>query len=206
MLGFIYFSVTSHKDGRKQHTCKYCQKVVFKIPRHLEDCHADIPDVAHALAYPQKSKERRAALAKIRREGDYEISVERLKSKEKAFAVRKGKLDSELSPCPNCYGFFRAKFLYKHSKHCPANVLSQESSTKLNKNILKSSRSLLATAIVDDKNHQTIVNEVVAKMTQDKYALIIKTDRLLLTYGAAMYEKDGQKRRSDISYKRSRNF
>ena len=201
MLNVIYFTVKSHKDGRKQHTCKYCQKKVFKIPRHLEDCHEDITEVAHALAYPQKSKERRAAFAKIRREGDYEPSVERLKSKEKAFAVRKGKPDNELSPCPNCYGFFRAKFLYKHSKHCPANVLSHERSTQLHCNILKSSRSLLATAIVDDKNHHTIVNEVVAKMTQDTYALIIKTDKLLLTYGAAMFEKDGPKRRSEISYK-----
>ena len=67
--------------------------------------------------------------------------------------------------------------------------------------MLKLSRSLLATAIVDDKNHQTVVHEVVAKMIQDSYALIIKTDKLLLTYGAAMYEKEGPKRRSKISYK-----
>ena len=60
--------------------------------------------------------------------------------------------------------------------------------------MLKSSRSLLATAIVDEKNRQTVVNEVVAKMIQDSYALISKTDKLLLTFGAAMYEKDRPKR------------
>ena len=93
------------KDGRKQHTCKFCKKRVFKIPRHLEDCHPDISEVVHALAYPQRSKERRAVFAKIRQEGDYKPSVERLKSKDQAIAVRKGKADNELLPCPNCYGF-----------------------------------------------------------------------------------------------------
>ena len=38
-------------------------------------------------------------------------------------------------------------------------------------------------------------------MSQDCHALTIKTDKLLLTYGAAMYEKHGSKRRSEISYK-----
>ena len=47
MLNVIYFTVKSHKDGRKQHTCKYCKKKVFKIPHHLEDCQENITKVAH---------------------------------------------------------------------------------------------------------------------------------------------------------------
>ena len=41
----------------------------------------------------------------------------------------------------------------------------------MKQNTLKSSRSLLATAIVDDKNHQTVVNEVVVKMIQRQRCL-----------------------------------
>ena len=189
-----------HKDGRKQHTCKYCKKKIFKVPRHLEDCHSETTEVARALAFPSGSKERRAAFAKIRREGDYEPSLSRLKEKNHAIAVRQGKQKNELSPCPHCFGFFQPKFLYRHAKYCPANVLSEESNN-VGQGLLKSSRSLLATAMTDDSKHQTIIKEIISKMKQDAYTLIMKTDPLLLSYGAVMFEKDGNKRRIEISYK-----
>ena len=66
---------------------------------------------------------------------------------------------------------------------------------------LKSTRSLLATAIIDDRKHQLIMNDVISKMNQDIYTLMIKTDKLLLKYGNLKYEKDGPNRRSEISYK-----
>ena len=155
-----------HKDGRKQHTCKYCKKKIFKVPRHLEDCHSETTEVARALAFPSGSKERRAAFAKIRREGDYEPSLSRLKEKNHAIAVRQGKQKNELSPCPHCFGFFQPKFLYRHAKYCPANVLSEESNN-VGQGLLKSSRSLLATAMTDDSKHQTIIKEIISKMKQN---------------------------------------
>lgn len=173
--------------------------MIFKIPRHLEDCHSETIEVARALAFPTGSKERRAALAKIRREGDYEPSVNRLKEKDHAIPVRKGKQENELSPCPHCFGFFQPKFLYRHAKFCPATVLSEDS--KVGQGILKSSRSLLATAITDVAKHQTVIKEVISKMNQDTYTLKIKTDQLLLAYGSVMFEKDGSKRRNEIAYK-----
>ena len=123
IAGFIYFAVRMHKDGRKQHTCKYCHKTVVKVPLHLEDCHSEVSEVVHALAYPSKSKEHRTAFAKIRREGDYQPSVKMLKTKDKALAVCRGKKDIELSLCPNCCGIFSTKFLYRHMKHCLATFL-----------------------------------------------------------------------------------
>ena len=167
----------------------------------MEDCHGNETQVARALAFPVNSQERRAAFAKLRREGDYVSSVENLKQRSHARAVREGKGDNELSPCPHCYGFFQAKFLWKHSRHCPAQLLAKDSDEKPGHNILKSSRALLATSMVDNKNHRQVVDNIISTMNQDKYTLMIKTDQLLLTYGAVMLEKDGMKRKGEISYK-----
>ena len=45
-------------------------------------------EVARALAFPIKSIERIAAIAQLRREGDYSKSVDNVKHRSQAIAVR----------------------------------------------------------------------------------------------------------------------
>ena len=171
------------------------------MPRHLETCHSNESEVAQALAFPLNSTERRAAFARIRREGDYSESVSNLKVKSKAIAVRRNKNDDEVSPCPQCFGFFKARFLWRHAEHCPAQILAKEPSQKPGHNILKNSRVLLAASVINNERHRDVMEGIISKMNQDVYTLIIKTDPLLLTYAAILMERDGLRRKGEISYK-----
>ena len=101
--------------------------------------------------------------SKLRREGHYASSVENLKQRSHARAVREGKGDNELSPCPHCYGFFQAKFLWKHSRQCPWQLLA-EVMKSLMITFLKSSRALLATSMVDSTNHRQVADNIICTM------------------------------------------
>ena len=84
------------------------------MPRHLETCHSNESEVAQALVFPLNSTERRAAFAQIRREGELSKSVSNLKVKSKAIVVQRNTDDDEVSPCPHCFGCFKAWFLWRH--------------------------------------------------------------------------------------------
>ena len=178
-----------------------CVKRLFKMPRELETCHANELEVARALAFPINSAERRAAFAQIRIEGDYSKSVDNVNHRSHAIAVRRNKNTDEVSPCPHCFGFFKARFLWRHSKHCPAQILTKEPSQKPGSNILKNSRVLLAASLVDNEKHREVMTSIISKINHVTYALIIKTDQLLLTDGAILLEGDGLHKKNEISYK-----
>ena len=116
-------------------------------------------EVARALAFPINSIERIAAIAQLRREGDYSKSVDTLKHRSQAIAVRRNKNADEASPCPHCFGFFKVRFLWRHSKHCPVQILTEEPSQKPGSNILKNSRVLLAAS---SEKHRELMTSIIS--------------------------------------------
>ncbi|MEQ2253560.1 hypothetical protein ILYODFUR_033474, partial [Ilyodon furcidens] len=58
------------KDGsrlyNKKHYCLYCPQSCLKMARHLVHKHSDEPEVAKAISFPLKSKERKLCMDFIR--------------------------------------------------------------------------------------------------------------------------------------------
>ena len=68
-----------HRKWEKKYACPYCEKLFPKLPRHLAQMHKEKVDVATALAYPEKLKERRSHLDALSNKGNYPHNVEVLK-------------------------------------------------------------------------------------------------------------------------------
>ncbi|XP_034082761.1 uncharacterized protein LOC117553090 isoform X2 [Gymnodraco acuticeps] len=71
----IVVGASQKQDGirvyNKRHYCLYCSRPYAKMARHLEKAHEDKVDVAKALSFPKRSKERRHQLNYIRNRGNY---------------------------------------------------------------------------------------------------------------------------------------
>ena len=107
--------------GHKEHFCVYCEEKHWALPRHFQRHHKKEKEVAEALSYKTKSKERRDAWAFLKRKGDFNANMKSLKEYKETIAVVRGSsgdVVTEFVPCPHCFGFFNSKTLYKHVKVC----------------------------------------------------------------------------------------
>ena len=113
-------------------------------------------------------------------------------------AVRRLKVNKseEQLPCEFCYGIFKARKLSKHSKECFMREREREregggggvAENTRKVNAAKSSRIMLSSHITD--GHSQNVNcYVLANMRRDQYHLVIRTNKLLVAYGAIELEK-----------------
>ena len=187
------------KSGHKGHYCLYCKKKQQRLPRHLENKHKAEDLVQEALTFQRKSKKRNNIWSFIQRKGDYQISVERKKNSQSMLAVRRltvNKSEEQL-PCEFCYGIFKARKLSEHSKKCFMRERVAENTRKVN--VVKSSRIMLSSDITDGHS-QDINRYILANMQRDQYHLIIRTDKLLMAYGAIELEKKEIDRYHDVSY------
>ena len=187
------------KSGHKGHYCLYCKKKQQRLPRHLENKHKAEDLVQEALTFPKKSEKRNNIWTFIQRKGDYHISVERKKNSQSMLAARRltvNKSEEQL-PCEFCYGIFKARKLSEHSKKCFMRERVAENTRKVN--VVKSSRIVLSSDITDG-HLQDINRYILANIQRDQYHLIIRTDKLLMAYGATELEKKEIDRYHDVSY------
>ena len=176
------------KSGHKEHYCGYCEKFVFRLPRHLERHHEKEDKVQQVLQHPSKSKDRRDAWSSIRRVGDYKANIEALRSNSGKVIVARAVSKSEAHdfvPCKYCNGFFFARTLYKHEKSCPVRI---KTAGDANYSSLKSSRALLDAAVANgsfDNVHKLLFSA----MNRDESLITIRNDQSLLLYGAVQLRK-----------------
>ena len=109
------------KDGRQLHCCLYCGEWQYRIPRRMERKHKIEHSVENILKLAKT--ERKQEFAKLRTEGNYQSTIERMKHKNYNLTVtRKGKLpEQKYVPYLNCYGLFNPTTLDKHAKLCAGN-------------------------------------------------------------------------------------
>ncbi|XP_047123340.1 uncharacterized protein LOC124806446 isoform X3 [Hydra vulgaris] len=185
-----------HKHGHKKHYCLYCEKLLSKIPRHLEHIHKQEELVIEALRYPKKNKERRNMWTYIERKGDFNVNINNIKSSKKITSVRKCTVnkDDELLPCEYCYGFFRARKLCEHVSKC-----FRRGSDNKEISYIKASRILVGQSSLTD-NAKIVHEHILTTMKHDKLHLVIRNDKLLLTYGAVEVGKKERDRYHDVGY------
>ncbi|XP_048879711.1 uncharacterized protein LOC125748000 isoform X7 [Brienomyrus brachyistius] len=110
------------KYNKKQY-CLFCDKPYSKIARHIEQVHRNEVEVAHALQFPRKSKERRQNLDYLRNRGNFIHNHQVLKQRRGVLVPRKQSSNTAELPkhyvhCLNCHGLFLKKYLWKHTKNC----------------------------------------------------------------------------------------
>ena len=182
-----------HIHGHKGHNCIFCGKVYSKMPRHLEQKHSDEARVKDALSHPSGSKGRKEIWTVLRREGDFEISIQAMQENMKPCAVRIGKKASgDQLPCEYCKGFFDKRKISIHLKRCFRRKEDSKSS-------VKSSRILLAATLFDGKFSE-VQQKIIPIIKDANLALIIRNDNLLLTLAGVELDKKDVSRYHDITY------
>ena len=182
-----------HIHGHKGHNCIFCGEVYSKMPRHLEQKHSDEARVKDALSYPSGSKGRKEIWTTLRREGDFEISIQAMPENMKPGTVRIGKKASgDQLPCEYCKGFFDKRKISIHLKRC---FRRKED----NKSSVKSSRILLAATLFDGKFSE-VQKKIIPIIKDANLALVIRNDNLLLTLAGVELDKKDVSRYHDITY------
>ena len=167
------------------------------MTRYLNRAHKCEEKVAAALT--KEPGARIKAFAKLRREGDFESNIAKLKSNNlNIVVVREGKVTrDDYTVCTRCCGFFTKRTIAKHLKLCYGDTA--ESVKRIEG--LRASRMFLASALVSDEKYKSFSSEIIGRMSSNEHLFLIKNDELLMLYGYTMFEKSGSSRFDEISNK-----
>ncbi|XP_075997613.1 uncharacterized protein LOC142991389 isoform X2 [Genypterus blacodes] len=177
------------KYHQKRNYCLYCRKPQTKIARHLERKHRDKSEVASAMMYAKKSKERRNRLDLLRKQGNRAHNIDTLTKGEGTLVPCKQLSDGKSSSkdyqhCFACFGYFKRKFLLKHAKRC--SLAQSVYRTLPGKTRIQ---ALCASAQPVPKDVNVKVWALVNGMTQDEITHAVKEDIYIMKVGEKMYNR-----------------
>lgn len=170
--------------------CYYCGKSVVKMTRHLKEAHKNEQDVARAVAAGGRVLQR--TMLRLKNSGVFKQNVKTLQDGNGTLIVcRRSDNDhivEDYTPCPYCYTFVIKTELYRHCASC-----AEKPDGGSSDRILSATSATLLDAAV---NTETAVNpdlreHILKKMRLDNVTATIKSDNLILAYGAAKYRKKG---------------
>lgn len=191
----------------KRLACFICEQQVLMLARHLQRKHADNTLVAEVMS--KTGTERKVGLLKLKNLGSFNHNIKLLKKGEgNLIVVRRSRIKrdpSQYLPCSLCYGFYYKNDLWRHMKFkCPLRVAGAiEDSQSHTKMLSESCRNLLDGAVHGWNNQQHIdkhLNEgVLLNMRKGSTLSIIKSDRLILNFGAALFRRFAFKRHNSVA-------
>ena len=160
------------------------------MTRHLKEAHKNEQDVARAVAAGGRVLQR--TMLRLKNSGVFKQNVKTLQDGHGTLIVcRRSDNDhivEDYTPCPYCYTFVIKTELYRHCASCAEKPDGGSSDRTLS----ATSATLLDAAV----NTETAVNpdlreHILKKMRLDNVTATIKSDNLILAYGAAKYRKKG---------------
>lgn len=204
---FISLYRASHskkEDGSrlwdKKYPCKFCLKLFPKLPRHLEDMHADKAEVAAFLALPKKSQKRRDLIEKIRSDGEKLHHCELCKKRDGTLnPVKRPQTQKEVTsylPCKSCGRLVTRTYLARHYSKCKqsGNVVEGHENTS-SKRLLRGLQSQCALLLPSTADvSATLKTEILEKMTYNDVYVEIINDKLILAFGEKLYDLHGARK------------
>ena len=168
--------------SNKKNYCPFCLTAQSKFARHVFRKHKREMEVQRALASPVGSRERRALLEKLVRDGNFKHNSHVINSGEGILVPGRCPPESVkasreyLLPCAKCTGFFSRKNLYRHKCNVHANGRHQAEGRYLMPH---------ATTASED------VRRLMASMREDDVATACKNDQLIVEFGSRLFTKLG---------------
>lgn len=148
------------------------------------------------MAMPLKSHERRTAVIALRRKGNFVLNQEKgiLKPVRKPPFCNANQISSENHvPCPNCLGYFKNKYLWRHAKICASKINKPQKQSRTQH--LSEMQTFLATTglLGNFLNKSRLKREVFDIMRPDKISFTAKKDALICLYGESYLNKHKRK-------------
>jgi hypothetical protein len=185
----------------KEYVCVYCScHVKGKLPRHLERHHVAEFDVAKALSYPKKSKERKRLLKIISNKGNFHHNMAVYKqrsgtlipNRRPSARVAAGDI-SDYIPCSTCYGTYSRHLMWKHKKECVAMRESNENSclqTQGRGHVRVQARCAALIPVADGIS-KDFERKILNTMIPDDISLVVRNDKLITHYGVKLFDTYG---------------
>ncbi|XP_078312171.1 uncharacterized protein LOC111134313 isoform X1 [Crassostrea virginica] len=206
----IHVETYEKKEGKRNYQrlsyCCFCKNSYHsKISKHILAVHATEPEVLQISALQLKSTERKIALQKLQKKGNYYHNCDVLKKGEGILIVyRRPKEDisaSDYLPCEFCLGFFHEKQLWLHAKSCELRNNALDSPN----NYVRNGRIMLQPFMKCDREEpDSKLNELIINMKETKRNPGLKDiclgDKLIREFGFSLLEKLGttdEQRKSD---------
>ncbi|XP_023805402.1 uncharacterized protein LOC111946283 isoform X2 [Oryzias latipes] len=174
----------------KRHYCLYCPVSCYKMARHLVRKHSSEIDVAKAISFPLKSKQRKLHLDLIRNKGNRAHNNEVLKSGTGTLipgqqSSNPGK-PSDYMHCINCEALLKRKCLWRHMSRC--RLSKKCSGQKPGRSRIQ---SICAFAQPAPEGVSVKVWELINAMHQDEVSQVIKGERTIIRLGELLFSKHG---------------
>ena len=183
--------IVDSSEGKKSYTkkycCLYCNKLDFKIARHLETHHREEERVKLFLALPPKNPERKKLIEALRKEGNLKHNQLQEINKgnlipERRPNVKYGKNAEDFLACPYCQGTYSVNNLRNHIRKYHTNEKVGPGRT-----------NLTLGRKVETRIHEIASNklrtEVFPLLRHDEIVNSIKYDKLVITYANKMCQK-----------------
>lgn len=189
-------SLRSEQKYDKRFKCLYCGNMETKLARHLERKHSSEELVKRYLGHTIRgSKERKEAVALIRKQAHYEHNQDVLSKGMGTLLVERRSKEAKYCPedfwaCPSCLGFYHRKAIRIHLKACPSNT------EHLGTKAVKVFYLAMTKPCTYDK-----FNEVLASMADDEVAKTVKSDPTIMKLGKQMYQSYEHTKASHVSTK-----
>nr|XP_055069418.1 uncharacterized protein LOC129450574 isoform X2 [Misgurnus anguillicaudatus] len=178
----------SRSYNKKQY-CLYCSKPYAKMARHLEFVHRNEVEVAKAVAFPKRSKERRVQLNLLRKRGNFAHNTDVVRKGEgemiACYRPKKCKNPKEFIHCIHCQGLYNKLSLWKHIKNCPLKPKDDDAQGR------KRVRSLCALKTPVGLEVSKGFKKVLSLMNYDEVSRVIHSDRCIMQLGEHMFNRMG---------------
>nr|XP_055048601.1 uncharacterized protein LOC129433905 isoform X2 [Misgurnus anguillicaudatus] len=178
----------SRSYNKKQY-CLYCSKPYAKMARHLEFVHRNEVEVAKAVAFPKRSKERRVQLNLLRKKGNFAHNTDVVRKGEgemiACYRPKKCKNPKEFIHCIHCQGLYNKLSLWKHIKNCPLKPKDDDAQGR------KRVRSLCALKTPVGLEVSKGFKKVLSLMNYDEVSRVIHSDRCIMQLGEHMFNRMG---------------
>lgn len=156
----------------KQHSCIFCKKVLFQLPRHWFKVHFREPEVKEIMRLHKNNFQRRKKIDDLRKKGDFAFNE--LKTDEENIVVRNSSVGiRKYRPCPSCLGYFTKDNLRHHKKRC--------SPKKGDRSLQGNSMKL--TKYIHSRATDMLREQIAPNMHKDEISNNFLFDELLIVYG-----------------------
>ena len=158
----------------------------------MEQIHSTEVEVAAALAFPKKSKERKLRWNDLRNRGNFSHNTQVIKKGSGGIVpYRRPALDTDpmtYVPCSTCLAFF-----YKGRPVETCQELSQAASLSITQYEGHSSSTRASAALlpVSDNATGAFKTNILQGMKYDRISLVVRQDHLIVIFGTKMFAKNG---------------
>ncbi|XP_057707363.1 uncharacterized protein LOC130926131 isoform X2 [Corythoichthys intestinalis] len=189
------------KYNKKQH-CFYCKKPISKLARHLESAHSTQPDVAKALSYDKRSRERRDLLRFLKKKGNFTHNARVINcGAGEMVACRRPKKTTQSDGyrhCRFCQGLYARASLWRHVKNCPQKSFEVGPSA---------GQKRIQLVLPRPEQVSEAVWKIACEMNQDNISSVVRSERHILSLGESLYNaRKPQERRNDYIRQKMREM